>query len=91
MTLEHYITAAYYIGICLWLVIFIYVNTSCKELLFDNDKKVNIARTDIMDIANLFDLAVNGKSSKVRRSASFHLVLLVILVLIPVMLFDIRP
>lgn len=90
MTLEHYVTAGYYIGVCLWLVIFMFVTVSMKELLYDNGKKVHVANTEIKDILNLAKLMLNGKSPKVRVSAGIHLFFVLLLVIIPVVLLSLQ-
>lgn len=90
MTLEHYITAAYYVGVCLWLVIFMYVAVSMKELLYDNGKKVHIANTEIRDIFKLAKLMLNGKTRNVRMSAGIHLFLVLSLLIIPLVLFSLQ-
>jgi len=90
MTLEHYITAGYYIGFCLWLVIYMFLTVSMKELLYDNGKKVHIAKSEMSDISNLIKLTFNGKSRKVKLSACFHLFFVSLLVLIPIILLSLQ-
>lgn len=90
MTLEHYITASYYIGVGLWLVIYMYVTVSMKELLYDNGKKVHIAKSEMRDISNLYKLMLTGKTRQVRFSATIHIILIKLLVLIPVVLLSLQ-
>ena len=86
MTTEHYITAGYYIGLCVWLLAFIYVFISAKELAHDNNSETNLF-SGTLDVINLFNLIGNGKSKRVRVSAFVHLIIITILVAVPVLYF----
>jgi hypothetical protein len=90
MTLEHYITASYYLGACLWLVLYMYITVSMKELLYDNGKKVHLVKSEMSDISNLIKLMYNGDSRKVKVSAAIHVILISLLVLIPIILLSLE-